>query len=300
MKLIIILGPTASGKTKLAAHLAAAMNGEVISADSRQVYRRMNVGTGKDLAEYEIGGKKIPYHLIDICEPGEEYNVAEFLEDFEQAYDNIVLRNKQAILCGGTGFYISGALNGYAYTKVPPDPDLRKKLISIPKEELILQLKNFPPFEGVDISTKKRLIRAIEIANYIEKNGAIENTQIQSLSYKIYGLDLPREIRRERITKRLKERLEHGLVEEVKNLLAEGISAEQLKYYGLEYKFTCEFLEGKFSFKEYYERLEVAIHQYAKRQMTWFRKMEKDGYEIEWLNALDDVEANVSRIVSGF
>ena len=279
--LFIILGPTASGKTKLAVELAKELDAEIISADSRQVYRHMNIGTGKDLAEYE----DVPYHLIDILEPGEKYNIDRFQADFEDAYLDIVSRNKKTIVCGGTGFYIQSVLQPQPYTQIPIDTNLRETLVSKSKEQLIaiLSEKSIPQDFKIDLSSRKRIIRAIEVCHYLSYNADFEYTTHLSYRYKILGLNPPVEIRRARISARLQQRLEEGMIAEVQSLLALGISYEELEYYGLEYKYISYYLKGALSYDDFYKKLETEIHRYAKRQMTYFRKMQKDGIEIEWI-----------------
>lgn len=279
--LLILLGPTASGKTKLAVELAKSLDAEIISADSRQVYRHMNIGTGKDLTEY----KEIPYHLIDILKPGEKYNIDRFISDFEEAYWDIINRGKRVIVCGGTGFYIQSLLQPQPFIHVPISPDLRKELDSKEKGELIEILSGISISEDfkVDISSRKRIIRAIEIYTYLRKNSDFDISEKASYSYKIIGLNPTVEIRRKRITDRLYQRLEEGMIEEVQSLLNRGISNEELEYYGLEYKYISYYLKGQFSYDQFVQKLETEIHRYAKRQMTYFRKMEKDGIVIDWM-----------------
>lgn len=280
-KLVVILGPTACGKTKLAVMLANQIVGEIISADSRQVYRGMDIGTGKDLSEYGA----VPYHLIDNVEAGDDYNVAFFQRDFQKAYFEILQKNKTPILCGGTGMYIEAVLKNHQHTQIPIDEDFREYLKSFSEEELRekyskIITKNYPE---ADISTQKRLLRAVEISEYLDKNPT--NLSSKPLeNYIVFGIDLSAEIRRERITKRLHQRLSEGMIEEVKNLLKNGISAEKLIFYGLEYKFITEYLLQKMSYDEMVSKLEIAIHQFAKRQMTFFRSMERKGIEIHWLD----------------
>ena len=276
--MIIILGPTASGKTQLATHLAKEINGEIISADSRQVYKDMDIGTGKDLDEYLINGHQIPYHLIDICEPGTKYLLPDFQRDFKAAYQQIKNNNHTPILCGGTGLYFESILENHIYTQVPENTEWRASIENSSHEELLelfneIETNNeaFSP----DLSTRKRTIRAIEIVGDIQAN---------TFTPIIFGLDISREERRSKISIRLKERLENGLIEEVQQLLSNGVSSEELKYYGLEYKFVVEHLEGKWNSEELFKKLEVAIHQYAKRQMTWFRRMEKNEHQINWIS----------------
>lgn len=283
-KPIVILGPTASGKTKLAVQLAHHLHGEIISADSRQVYKKLNIGTGKDLEEYTIKGNDIPYHLIDIKEAGKKYNVHEFQIDFEDTLNTLNRSKTQAIICGGTGFYIEAALKGFPYAQIPINEAQRCQLLQHSKEDLIEQYSPLSSyFPNVDFHSKKRIIRAFEIAQYIKENGSntLNNTQTDAT---IIGIYLDRETRRERITKRLKKRFEEGMTDEVEDLLQDGVSADELVYYGLEYKLITEHLLQKTSFEALFLKLEVAIHQYAKRQMTYFRKLEKDGFTINWID----------------
>jgi tRNA dimethylallyltransferase len=286
LPVIVILGPTASGKTKLATHLATRIGAEIISADSRQVYRKMDIGTGKDYNDYVVNGQQIPYHLIDILDAGEKYNVARFQEDFSTSLQNIQQRNKIAILCGGTGLYIDAVLRDLTEMQVPVNEELRSELAPLSNEELMEKARNFSEQITIDFSTRKRLIRGIERGNFLSKNPSFSNTVLPRFSYKIFGLQLPVELRRERITKRLQQRLQHeGMIDEVQQLLATGVTPEQLIYYGLEYKFITEFLTQKLTYNEMQERLNVAIHQFAKRQMTFFRSMGKRGLPIQWLDA---------------
>lgn len=286
--LLVILGPTASGKTALAAQVSLRLNGEIISADSRQVYRNMDIGTGKDLQEYEINGVRIPYHLIDIVEAGEQYNVNAFQKDFNEVYNQIVERKTIPVVCGGTGFYIHSLLMGNAFAEIPVRDDLRLSLETKDKEEL---LSLFETYETVyqnlaDTSTRKRLIRAIEISEFLTKNPEKArqfSTISQAYEAVVFGLNPPVEIRRERISLRLKERLANGMIEEVQSLLDSGLTAEQLIYYGLEYKWITTYLTGEISRNEMEAKLETEIHRFAKRQMTFFRKMEKDGIKVHWL-----------------
>jgi len=279
--LLIILGPTASGKTKLAVDLAKHLDAEIISADSRQVYRHMNIGTGKDLAEYQ----NIPYHLIDIREPGERYNIDLFLKDFEDSYYDIIQRGKRVIVCGGTGFYIHNVVQPQPYTQIPIDLDLRVELESKDKDELqvLLQQRSIPKNFKVDFSSRKRIIRAIEICDYYTKYPDFNLEGKSTYHYKILGLNPPIELRRERITKRLKDRLDAGMIAEVEELIMKGVTYEELEYYGLEYKYIAYYLKGQISYENFVEKLETEIHRYAKRQMTYFRKMEKDGIRISWV-----------------
>ena len=283
--LITIVGPTASGKTPLAVALAGRLHTEIISGDSRQVYRRMDLGTGKDLADYEVDGHRIPYHLIDIMEPGTKYNVFEFQHDFLRAYEDIRRRGMMPVLCGGTGMYIESVLKGYKLLPVPENPELRKRLESKSLEELTALLATYKTLHNsTDVDTAKRAIRAIEIEEYYRTQpvGARDFPEIRSL---IIGVDVDREIRREKITRRLRQRLAEGMADEVRGLLDEGIAPEDLIYYGLEYKYLTLFVTGALTYEEMFRQLEIAIHQFAKRQMTWFRGMERRGFTIHWINA---------------
>ena len=296
--LITILGPTASGKTPLAAALADRLGTEVISGDSRQVYRRMDLGTGKDLADYAVEGRKVPYHLIDIMEPGTKYNVFEYQRDFLKAYEDMTARGKLPILCGGTGMYIESVLKGYRLLPVPENPELRQKLEGKSLEELTHILEGYKKLHNsTDVDTAKRAIRAIEIEEYYKQQPA-EYREFPSLKSVIVGVDIDRELRREKITRRLKQRLDEGMVDEVRGLLAEGIPAENLIYYGLEYKFLTQYAIGELTFDEMFHQLETAIHQFAKRQMTWFRGMERRGFTIHWLDATLPMEEKVERIIN--
>ena len=296
-QMITILGPTASGKTPVAARLAAEIGGEIISADSRQVYRRMDIGTGKDLEDYG----EVPYHLIDICEPGTKYNLFEYQQDFYDAYLDIQGRGAVPILCGGTGLYIEAVLKGYKLSPVPQNQELRDSLEGKSLEELTEMLVKLKAQNGsnmhnkTDVDSCQRAIRAIEIETYniAHPTPLRELPPIDSL---IIGIDIDRELRREKITRRLKARLDNGMVEEVRALLNEGIPAEDLIYYGLEYKFLTEYLTGQLSYDEMFSRLEIAIHQFAKRQMTWFRGMERRGFKINWINASLPMEEKIERI----
>lgn len=289
-KMITILGPTASGKTPVAARLAAEIDGEVISADSRQVYRRMDIGTGKDLADYVFDGKLIPYHLIDIREPGTKYNLFEYQQDFFDAYQDIRSRGKVPILCGGTGLYIEAVLKGYHLSPVPQNQELRNRLEGKSLAELTQMLTELKQKTGsnmhntTDVDSCQRAIRAIEIETYNIEHPT-PRRELPPVDSIIIGIDIDRELRREKITRRLKARLDEGMVDEVKALLEEGISPEDLIYYGLEYKFVTEYLMGQTSYDEMFTRLEIAIHQFAKRQMTWFRGMERRGGKIKWIDA---------------
>lgn len=283
--LITILGPTASGKTTFAANLAHQIDGEIISADSRQIYRGMDIGTGKDLGDYEINHQKIPYHLIDIRPAGDKYTLFHYQHDFHRAYNDILSRDKTPIMCGGTGLYIESVLKGYHLPDVPENKELRSRLEEKNLPELIEILKSYTSLHNTtDTDIKKRAIRAIEIAEFQSRqpSGYCEFPPIDSL---IIGIDIDRELRREKISQRLKTRLDEGLIGEVHRLLNSGVSAEDLIYYGLEYKFVTRFVLGEISYQEMFSQLEIAIHQFAKRQMTWFRGMERRGFTIHWLDA---------------
>ena len=296
--LITILGPTASGKTPLATALADRLGTEIISGDSRQVYRRMDLGTGKDLADYTIEGRSVPYHLIDIVEPGYKYNVFEYQRDFLKAYESIVDKGKLPILCGGTGMYLESVLKGYRLFPVPENPELRASLEGKSLQELTLILEGYKKLHNsTDVDTAKRAIRAIEIEEYYKQQPP-EYREFPALKSLIVGVDIDRELRREKITRRLKQRLDEGMVEEVRGLLAEGISAESLIYYGLEYKFHTQYAIGELTYEEMFHQLETAIHQFAKRQMTWFRGMERRGFVIHWLDATLPMEEKVERIIN--
>ncbi|MBO5000436.1 MAG: tRNA (adenosine(37)-N6)-dimethylallyltransferase MiaA, partial [Bacteroidaceae bacterium] len=269
---------------------------EIISADSRQVYRRMDLGTGKDLADYTVNGKRIPFHLIDIVEPGTKYNVFEYQRDFLNAYKDITARGKLPILCGGTGMYLESILKGYRLLPVPENPELRKNLEGKSLEELTQILSTYKTLHNsTDVDTAKRAVRAIEIEEYY-KHQPIDEREFPTLNSLIIGVDIDRDLRREKITRRLKQRLEEGMIEEVKGLLAEGIAPEDLIYYGLEYKYLTLHAIGQLTFDEMFVQLETAIHQFAKRQMTWFRGMERRGFTIEWLDATLPTEEKVERI----
>ena len=304
-KMITILGPTASGKTPLAAALAYEIGGEIISADSRQVYRRMDIGTGKDLADYTITNNRepitVPYHLIDIVEPGTKYNLFQYQQDFYDAYQDIMARGKTPILCGGTGLYIEAVLKGYKLSPVPQNPDLRQQLEGKTLDELTQLLAALKAKTGsvmhnkTDVDSCQRAIRAIEIESYNLEH-PVPLRELPPVDSLIIGVNIDREARREKITRRLKARLEEGMVDEVRGLLDEGIPAEDLIYYGLEYKFVTEYVTGKTTYDEMFTRLEIAIHQFAKRQMTWFRGMERRGFTIHWIDAPRPMEDKLPKI----
>ena len=301
--MITILGPTASGKTSLATALASRINAEIISADSRQVYRGMDIGTGKDLEDYTVGGKLVPYHLIDICDAGIKYNLFQYQQDFYNAYLDITSRGVLPILCGGTGLYIESVLKGYHLSPVPQNPELRARLSDKSLDELTMMLKELKEKTGskmhnrTDVDTAQRAIRAIEIESYNLEHPMPER-ELPAVDSLIIGVNIDRDARREKITRRLKQRLEEGMVDEIKGLLDRGIPAEDLIYYGLEYKYITEYVIGKTTYDEMFKGLEIAIHQFAKRQMTWFRGMERRGFTIHWIDALQPMEEKVNLIVN--
>lgn len=312
--MITILGPTASGKTKLAVALAAAIDGEIISADSRQVYRGMDIGTGKDLADYQLpDGSIVPCHLVDICDAGEKYNLFRYQQDFQTAYEDITSRGKEVVLCGGTGLYIEAVLKNYNLKRVPEDKALRASLEGKTLDELTTMLKELKKKTGsnmhnkTDVDSCKRAIRAIEIENYMlnnpegakQKSASEESSMLKSESPLIFGTGISRELRRQRISQRLDARLQEGMIDEVKRILDSGVAPEDLIYYGLEYKFVTMYLIGELSYEEMRRQLEIAIHQFAKRQMTWFRGMEKRGLHINWIDyelPMNEKVAQVCRI----
>lgn len=302
-KMITILGPTASGKTSVAAALALRTGGEIISADSRQVYRRMDIGTGKDLADYTIGDVHIPYHLIDIAEPGTKYNLFQYQQDFHQAYDLIRSRGKLPILCGGTGLYIEAVLGGYSLSPVPQNQKLRDSLEGKSLDQLTQMLLQLKQKNGsnmhnrTDVDTAQRAIRAIEIETYNLEHPTPER-QMPPVDSLVIGINIDRELRREKITRRLKARLEEGMCDEIRSLIDGGVNPDDLIYYGLEYKFVTEYVVGKTSYEEMFRQLEIAIHQFAKRQMTWFRGMERRGYTIHWIDAAQSMDEKVEAIMS--
>ncbi len=295
--LTVITGPTASGKTRLATLLAARINGEIISADSRQVYRRMDLGTGKDYDDYRVDNQIIPYHLIDIREPGYKYNVYEFQNDFFRVFEAIQNKGKYPIMCGGTGLYIQAVLDGYKMVHVPPNPDLRKSLGKKSLEDLKTILTTFKQLHNnTDTDTIPRAIRSIEIETYYLSHPEIE-VELPPLTPLIVGVKIDRELRREKITRRLQERLKEGMVEEIEQLLSRGLTPNDLVYYGLEYKYLTLYVTGQLSYQEMFEKLNIAIHQFAKRQMTWFRGMERKGHLIRWVDAVQPADKNVEIIL---
>ena len=295
--LLTILGPTASGKTPFAAHLAARLDTEIISADSRQIYRGMDLGTGKDLADYVVEGKAIPYHLIDICDPGYKYNLFEYQRDFLKAYEAIRERGKLPIMCGGTGLYLESILKGYRLLDVPQNPELRAALEGKSLEELTIILQGYKTLHNTtDVDTAKRAIRAIEIEEFYRQTPP-EVRSFPELQSFIIGLDISRELRREKITRRLKQRLEEGMLDEIRRLLDSGLSPDDLIYYGLEYKYLTLHVIGKLSYEEMFTQLEIAIHQFAKRQMTWFRGMERRGIAIHWIEATLPMDEKIELVM---
>ena len=295
--LFVVTGPTASGKTSKAVALAKYLDAEIISADSRQLYRRMDLGTGKDLVDYVVDGNQIPYHLIDIVEPGYKYNVFEYQRDFLKVYQEIIAKGKLPILCGGTGMYIESILKGYRLLPVPENPELRVSLEGYTLQELTQKLESYKKLHNsTDVDTVKRAIRAIEIEEFYRQQPPAYR-EFPSLNSLIIGVDIDRELRREKITRRLKQRLDEGMVEEVRGLLDEGIPSENLIYYGLEYKFLTQYVIGELTYEEMFHQLEIAIHQFAKRQMTWFRGMERRGFTIHWLDATLPMEEKLEQII---
>lgn len=283
-ELVTILGPTACGKTTAAVALAAEIDAEIISADSRQVYRRMDIGTGKDLDEYRLpDGRQIPVHLVDICEPGYKYNIYEYQRDFLRAYEDIRSRGKTVVLCGGSGLYLESVLRGYRLSEVPQNPELRKSLEDKSLEELTEMLRTYKRLHNTtDVDTAQRAIRAIEIEEYYRRT-PLPDRPFPEFTSRTIGLKVDRDVRRARITRRLRNRLDGGMLDEVRALLAEGIPPQDLIYYGLEYKYVTLHLTGKLTYDEMFRQLEIAIHQFAKRQMTYFRGMERRGVPIRWV-----------------
>ena len=302
-QMITILGPTASGKTRLAAALAAKIGAEIISADSRQVYRRMDIGTGKDLADYVVNDTPVPYHLVDICEPGTRYNLFQYQKDFIEAYDDIRKRGRRVVLCGGTGLYIEAVLKGYQLSPVPQNDELRERLAGKDLDELAailadLKRRNHSNMHNrTDVDSPQRAIRAIEIEEYNMKT-PVALRYVPPVPSLVVGVDISREERRARITQRLNDRLEGGMVDEVRQLIADGVEPENLIYYGLEYKFVTEYVIGKISYQEMFTQLEIAIHQFAKRQMTWFRGMERRGVTIHWIDAMLPLDEKVQAVIA--
>ena len=295
--MLTILGATAGGKTAIAARMALQLHGEVISADSRQVYKGMDIGTGKDLEDYIIAGRKVPYHIIDIVDAGYKYNVYEYQQDFLKVYTDIKARNIFPVLCGGSGMYLEAVLKGYKLIKVPPDEELRGELENKTKEELVDILKIYKELHNItDIDTPKRLVRAIEIEKYCKESKDNDDyfPKIESL---LIGVKFDRNSRRKRITERLKQRLNEGMVEEIQDLLKKNVTPDKLIYYGLEYKYITQYVLGEIDYDTMFKSLETAIHQFAKRQMTWFRGMERKGFKINWLDGYAPMEEKTKRIL---
>ena len=296
--LIVILGPTASSKTSLAAHLASKIKGEIISADSRQVYRKLNLGTGKDYSDYIVNVKQVPYHLIDIAEPGSQYNVYEFQKDFVNVFEELNNRHKPALLCGGSGLYVEAVIQGYKLIQVPINQPLRDELELKCLNEMRILLSQFKDLHNTsDIDNTKRAVRAIEIETYYVSHPEIDFSY-PKINALLLGVKFDRASQRRRITERLNFRLKNGMVEEVENLLKDGITPDQLIYYGLEYKFLTQYITGKLSYDEMFNGLNTAIHQFAKRQMTWFRRMENQGMKIHWFDGYQPIEEKLERIIS--
>lgn len=297
-ELITIIGPTASGKTAFAAALAARLDTEIISGDSRQVYRSMDIGTGKDLADYVVDGKQIPYHLIDICNPGDKYNVFEYQHDFHKAFEEIQKKGKLPILCGGTGMYIESVLRGFKLLDVPQNPALRESLKGKSLAELEQILASYKVLHNkTDVDSAQRAIRAIEIEEFY-KTEAPDKREYAPINSLIIGVDIDRELRREKISRRLRARLDEGMVDEVRAILATGVKSEDLIYYGLEYKFLTLYIIGQLTYDEMVSQLEIAIHQFAKRQMTWFRGMERRGLHIHWLDATLPTDEKINNVLA--
>ena len=295
--LLSVVGPTASGKTNFAVQLALALDGEIISADSRQVYRGMDIGTGKDLDEYVVDGRRVPCHLIDIADAGDKYNVFEYQSDFLNVWNSCCQRQVVPVLCGGSGLYVEAVLKGYKLLAVPVNEALRESLAGLTLQELAVKLASYKKLHNTtEIDTAKRAIRAIEIEEYYRTH-PYEEKDFPMIHSLIVGVDVSREVRRERITKRLYERLEHGMVDEVRRILDSGVAPEDLIYYGLEYKFLTLYIIGQLTYDEMVAQLNVAIHQFAKRQMTWFRKMERDGFDIRWLDAGMPMDERVGQVM---
>jgi len=291
-KLITVLGPTATGKTSFAAHLAKAIDAEIISADSRQVYRGMDIGSGKDIVDYTVDGVQIPYHLVDIKDPGYEYSVYEYQKDFLKAYKGINERSKKVIQCGGTGLYLSAVLKAYDLVEVPFNDKLRAKLVDRSQEDLIEMLKDLgKPHNETDTQDRKRLLRAIEIETYKKEHP--DRPMFPKLDHLVFGIQLEREIVKKRITERLNVRLEEGMIDEVKQLLDSGVTAKQLMFYGLEYRYVTQHVIREISYQEMFQKLNTAIHQFSKRQMTWYRRLAKQGFEIHWIDGLLSTEEKV-------
>ena len=296
--LIVITGPTAVGKTRLAVMVADKLEAEIINADSRQVYRSMDLGTGKDLDEYKISGRTIPYHLINICDPGYEYNIKEYQQDFHQVYDELTKQNRRAILCGGSGLYVESALEGNPFAFIPVDHSLRAEIIDESKSRLLSRISNNTKnkLKINSLTTHKRLVRAVEIDEFLKNDPELPHPE--PITANIYVLTVDRELVKKRILKRLHERLENGMIEEVESLLQQGVSPEKLIYYGLEYRWITMYLLKEMTYEAMVDRLNISIRQFAKRQMTWFRRMEKKGFDLTWLEGTEDFEDLAQAIVN--
>jgi tRNA dimethylallyltransferase len=297
--MIVILGPTATGKTAIATRLAAAINGEIISADSRQVFRGMDIGTGKDLSEYVVDGKPIPYHLIDIVDPGTEYNLFNFQRDCYKAFDEIIARGNTPILCGGTGLYLESVIRAYPLVEVPVNEELRQQLEQLSLDQLSEMLAKFKKLHNhTDTENRERVSRALEIETfYRDYPQKVENSRKVIEPMTVFGVLFDREVIRQRITQRLDERLGNGLIEEVQRLIDGGITHERLQKYGLEYKYVSLYLQNKLSDQKLFEELNIAIHQFAKRQTTWFRRMEKNDIPIIWIDGSLSMDEKIQKIV---
>ncbi len=296
--MIAVVGPTATGKTTLAAHLAVRINGAVISADSRQVYKGMDIGTGKDLGDFVVNGQKVPYYTTDIAEPGDKYNIFQFQKDFWEIFTKLQKEGTFPILCGGSGLYIEAVLKGYYLPDVPRNLKLRKELKDLSEEELVETLSSYRKLHNTtDTNSRTRLVRAIEIEAY-KANHPPKQQNIPELNPLIIGIKFDRSVIRERITLRLKQRLEQGMIEEIKGLIASGVKPKDLIYYGLEYKYVTLYVLGKMTYDEMFTKLNTAIHQFAKRQETWFRKMERDGFKIHWIDGSLSLEEKVETVLS--
>ena len=295
--MVTILGPTASGKTEVAVNLALKVGGEIISADSRQIYRNMDLGTGKDLDEYSVSGIDVPYHLIDIAEAGYQYNVFEFQRDFLTVYKAIREKGAFPVMCGGSGMYLEAILKGYRLIQVPVNEGRRDELQLLSLDELTEILKHYKSINNTsDTENKKRAVRAIEIEEFCLAHPETD-LSFPPINSLIVGVKFDRDSRRKRITERLKQRLDNGMIDEVKKLIDNGLKPDDLTYYGLEYKYLTLYITGKLTYDEMFLGLNTAIHQFAKRQMTWFRKMERDGFEIKWLDGYMPTDEKTDKIL---
>ena len=298
--LVTILGPTATGKTALAAEVAYRLGGEIISADSRQVFRGMDIGTGKDLADYHVHDTNIPYHVIDICSPAEEYNAYRFMGDFTAAYNDIVSRGRVPLMCGGTGMYLDAVIRGYQLPEAPVDPEFRRAMEQYSDEELTERLASYINLHNhTDTETRERLLRALEIAEYGRQHPA-DYRRLPTMRHLVFGIKFPREVIIERIGLRLRQRLDEGMVDEVKTILDSGVSAERLMRFGLEYRHCTRYLLGQCTMDELYRDLYTDIRRFAKRQMTWFRRMERNGVDIQWIDGTLPLDEKASIVVSRY